>query len=111
MLDDYPDGVWFVDLAPMTDERLVPQAVASVLGVKEEAGHPVLEALVKYVTRSEAAPHSRQLRASAARLRRTRHPVVAIGSSPEDPGIEPRAPTCGRRNDLPRAIAFGAGAA
>jgi predicted ATPase/class 3 adenylate cyclase len=50
VLDDYPDGVWFVDLAPMTDQRLVPQAVASVLGVKEEAGHPVLEAVVKYVS-------------------------------------------------------------
>jgi predicted ATPase/class 3 adenylate cyclase len=50
VLDDYPDGVWFVDLAPMTDERLVPQAAASVLGVKEEAGRPVLEALVKYVS-------------------------------------------------------------
>ena len=50
VLDDYPDGVWFVDLAPMTDERLVAQAVASVLGVKEEAGRPVIEALVKYVS-------------------------------------------------------------
>jgi predicted ATPase len=50
VLDDYPDGVWFVDLAPMTDERLVPQAVASVLGVKEAAGRPVLEALMKYVS-------------------------------------------------------------
>ena len=50
VLDDYPDGVWFVDLAPMADERLVPQAAASVLGVKEEAGRPVLEALVKYVS-------------------------------------------------------------
>jgi len=49
VLDDYPDGVWFVDLAPMTDERLVPQSVASVLGVKEEAGHPVIEALLKYI--------------------------------------------------------------
>src|ERR1700688_2527083 len=39
VLDDYPDGVWFVDLAPMTDERLVPEAAASGLGVKEEAGH------------------------------------------------------------------------
>ncbi|HEY0338586.1 MAG TPA: tetratricopeptide repeat protein, partial [Burkholderiales bacterium] len=53
MLDDFPDGVWFVDLAPMTDERLVPQAAASVLGVKEEAGRPVLEALVKYVSDRE----------------------------------------------------------
>jgi predicted ATPase/class 3 adenylate cyclase len=46
---DYPDGVWFVELAPLTDGRLVPQAVASVLGVREEAGRPVLEALLKYV--------------------------------------------------------------
>ncbi len=49
VLDDYPDGVWLVELAPLNDERLVAQAVASVVGVKEEAGRPVLEALVKYV--------------------------------------------------------------
>jgi predicted ATPase/class 3 adenylate cyclase len=48
-LDEYPDGVWFVELAPLADPRLVPQAVASVLGVKEEAGRPVDEALVKFV--------------------------------------------------------------
>ena len=41
--------MWFVELAPLADARLVPQAVASVLGVKEEAGRPVLEALEKYV--------------------------------------------------------------
>lgn len=49
VLDDYPDGVWLVELAPLTDARLVAQAVASVVGVKEEAGRPVTEALVKYV--------------------------------------------------------------
>src|SRR5207244_3474942 len=49
VIDEYPDGVWFVELAPLTDARLVPQAVASVLGVKEEAGRPVAEALVKFV--------------------------------------------------------------
>ena len=49
VLDDYADGVWLVQLAPLTDARLVPQAVASVLGVKEEAGRPVQEALVKHV--------------------------------------------------------------
>ena len=48
-VDDFPDGVWLVELAPLTDERLVPQAVASVLGVKEEAGRPVVEALLKAV--------------------------------------------------------------
>jgi predicted ATPase/class 3 adenylate cyclase len=47
VLDDYPDGVWFVELAPLSDARLVPQAVASALGVTEEAGRPVIEALAK----------------------------------------------------------------
>jgi predicted ATPase/class 3 adenylate cyclase len=49
VVGEYPDGVWFVELAPLTDERLVPQALASVLGVKEEGGRPVGEALVRYV--------------------------------------------------------------
>ncbi len=49
MMDDYSDGVWFVELAPLTDVRLVPQALASVLGVMEEAGRTVVEAVVKFV--------------------------------------------------------------
>jgi predicted ATPase len=49
VLGDFADGVWFVELAPSTDARLVPLAVASVLGVKEEAGRPVQEALAKHV--------------------------------------------------------------
>ena len=48
-IDRFADGVWFVELAPLTDASRVPQTVASVLGVKEAAGRPVLEALVKYV--------------------------------------------------------------
>jgi len=49
VLDDYPDGVWLVELAPLADGRLLAQAVASVLGVKEEAGRPVQETLLKFV--------------------------------------------------------------
>ncbi|CAG1009518.1 Putative HTH-type transcriptional regulator [Burkholderiales bacterium] len=49
VMGDYPDGVWFVDLAPLSDARLVPQTIASVLGVKEEAGHTVVDALAGYV--------------------------------------------------------------
>ena len=49
MMDEHPDGVWFVDLAPLTDAQLVPHALASVLGVVEEAGRPVTEAIVKYL--------------------------------------------------------------
>lgn len=46
-LDDYPDGVWFVELASLSDPRLVPQAVATVLGVSEDAGRPMVDALIE----------------------------------------------------------------
>ena len=48
LIEDFSDGVWLVELAPLTDPRLVPQAVASVLGVKEAAGRPVTEALLRF---------------------------------------------------------------
>ena len=34
----YSDGVWLVDLAPLSDPALVPQAVAKALGVREQTG-------------------------------------------------------------------------
>ena len=49
IMDDFPGGVWFVELAPLADARLVAQTVASVLGVREEAGHPALDTVVKHV--------------------------------------------------------------
>ena len=49
VMDDFSDGVWLIELAPLSDPQLVAQAVASVLGVKEEAGRPVIEALLKFV--------------------------------------------------------------
>ena len=36
-LDAYPDGVWFVGLAPLSDPRLIIEEASSVLGVGEEA--------------------------------------------------------------------------
>ena len=45
LLDEYPGGVWFVELAPLSDARLVPQAVASVLGVREDAGRSFVDAI------------------------------------------------------------------
>jgi len=45
VIDDYPDGVWFVDLSPLADGHLVPQSLASVLGVSDEGGRPVTEAI------------------------------------------------------------------
>jgi len=39
------DGVWFVDLAPVTDPGQVPVAVAAALGVRPEGTGPVLDLL------------------------------------------------------------------
>jgi class 3 adenylate cyclase len=49
LLDDYKDGAWFVDLGPLTDSTLVPQAVSSALAVREEAGRPPTETLATFL--------------------------------------------------------------
>ena len=49
LLDAYPDGVWCVELAPLHDGLRLPQAVASVLGVREAPGRPLLDALCQHV--------------------------------------------------------------
>jgi predicted ATPase/class 3 adenylate cyclase len=36
LLEDFPDGVWFVDLSVLDDPSLVPSAIAGALGVREE---------------------------------------------------------------------------
>jgi DNA-binding SARP family transcriptional activator len=43
----YQDGVWLVELAPLSEEVLVPQAVAEALGVREQPGQPLTTTLVE----------------------------------------------------------------
>ncbi len=49
LLDRYGDGVWFVELAPVSDGGWIPQAVALSLGLKEEAGVPLVQTIVNYL--------------------------------------------------------------
>src|SRR5918994_6107080 len=49
LVEGYEDGVWVVELAPLADPSLVPQAVASTLGVREQPGRSVIEALSYYL--------------------------------------------------------------
>ena len=49
VMENYPDGVWLAEFAALTDGARVAQAVASAIGIKEDAGRPVQEALTKFV--------------------------------------------------------------
>src|SRR5574341_1092978 len=45
LLDEYEQGVWFVNLAPISDPDLVDSTIASTLGVRESGGQPIAETL------------------------------------------------------------------
>ena len=49
LIDAFPDGVWLVELAALSAPRLVPQAVAQALEVKEQPTRPVIETLSDYL--------------------------------------------------------------
>jgi predicted ATPase/class 3 adenylate cyclase len=48
-LESFADGVWLVELAPVTDPLLVPQTVAGVLGVPQQGGRPASEVLSDFL--------------------------------------------------------------
>jgi predicted ATPase/class 3 adenylate cyclase len=49
LLEVYADGVWLVELAALGDPALVPQAVATALGVREQPGRPLTATLTDYL--------------------------------------------------------------
>ena len=48
-LDGTGDGAWLVELAPVGEPELVTRTAAAALGVREEPGRPVLDALIDAV--------------------------------------------------------------
>ena len=82
LLNDFPDGVFFVELAPLSDPALVAVTTASVLGVMEAGGRPIVETLGDYLRDKQlllvldnfeqvvaAAPFLLDLLRTAARLK------------------------------------------
>jgi len=53
MLIDQPEGAWLVELESLADPAFVSQSVASVLGVQEEPGRPLLLTLAAAVAAKE----------------------------------------------------------
>nr|WP_082955206.1 LuxR family transcriptional regulator [Mycobacterium mantenii] len=46
---EFGDGVWYVDLAPITDPRVVPIAVARTFGLPDQPGRSTTDTLVRFL--------------------------------------------------------------
>jgi predicted ATPase/class 3 adenylate cyclase len=82
LIHAFEDGVFFVELAPISDPGLVASAIAHALGVRENQGQPLLESLRDYLREKalllvldnfeqvlEAAPVVLELLTAAPRLK------------------------------------------
>ena len=47
--NEFADGIWYVDLAPITDPDLVPITTARALGLPDQPGRSTLETLARFV--------------------------------------------------------------
>src|SRR6202140_5385085 len=49
MAGEFSDGVWYVDLAPITDPELVAVTVARALGLPDQPGRSTMDSLLRFV--------------------------------------------------------------
>ncbi len=49
LADEFPDGVWLVELAPVGDPDAVPDAIANALGITPQGDSPVIDTLAEAV--------------------------------------------------------------
>jgi predicted ATPase/Tfp pilus assembly protein PilF len=53
MLDQFPHGIYFIDLAPIQDPALLASTIAHTLGLREGGGLPPLEKLKSYFSEKQ----------------------------------------------------------
>lgn len=94
LVHDYPDGVWFVDLAPLTDPTLLAGTVAATLEVREDPTRPVAVTLATSLTRHrilvvlDNCEHLLEACAGfVATLLRTSHRLRILATSREPFGV------------------------
>ncbi len=49
LIDSFKDGVWWVELAPLTEPSLIPSTVAKALGIDGRSDQPLTETLKQYL--------------------------------------------------------------
>ena len=90
-LDDWPDGVWFVDLAVLDEGDLVPAAIARALGVRTRADSDALADVVSFLEGKHAllildnAEHVREATARVVATILESCPGVGIFSTSREP--------------------------
>ena len=98
----YPDGVWLVELAALSEPDLVPKAMAGALGVPERPDEPLTETPPRGSQVQGAAPGGGQLRTSGAGRGqprgRTAGRLSQVAGSRHQPGASER----GWRDELAR---------
>jgi predicted ATPase/class 3 adenylate cyclase/DNA-binding CsgD family transcriptional regulator len=48
--DEFPDGVWWIDFAPVADPAVVPVAVARTLGLPDQTGRTPIETVLRFIS-------------------------------------------------------------
>ncbi len=54
VMDDFTDGVYFVNLAPIRNSSLIASTIATTLDVRESGGKPLLEVLKDYLREKQS---------------------------------------------------------
>jgi len=54
LIDECPGGIWFADLAPITDPGLVAATVARAAGIAEIPGQPLIDPLIGHLAAQKA---------------------------------------------------------
>jgi predicted ATPase/class 3 adenylate cyclase len=54
LLEKFGHGIWFVELAPLTDPDLIPQTILSTIGIQEQQGKTPLDLLKEYLHEKQA---------------------------------------------------------
>jgi non-specific serine/threonine protein kinase len=94
-LDTFPDGVWFVDVAPLTEPERLVEALGAVLGVRDEAGRTMLAGVLSWlkprralVLFDNAETHAPACAALATELLRACAEVKLLVTDREPLGVE-----------------------
>lgn len=53
MVDQFPDGAWFIELAPLTDPEAIADRIAEALFIHMQPGRPILDTLTDALRRKE----------------------------------------------------------